>query len=64
MPFALTLVVFDGSDVEVVLPGRFGLVPWIWKWSDRFAVGQGDLPSGASAIGESELASGMGIILY
>ena len=64
LPFTLTLVVFDGSIAEVVLPGRFGLVSWIWKRSDWFAVGQADLLSGASAIGKSELASGVGIILY
>ena len=64
LPFALALIVFDGSIAEVVLPGRFGLVPWIWKWSDWFAVGQADLLSGASAIGKSEPASGVGLTLY
>ena len=40
LPFALTLVVFDGSIAEVVLPGRFRLVSWMWKWSDWFTVGR------------------------
>ena len=64
LPFALALVVFDGSIAEVVLPGRFRLVSWMWRWSDWFTVGQADLLSGTSAIGKRELASGMGIILY
>ena len=64
LPFALALVVFDGSDAEVVLPGRFWLVPWLWKWSDWFTVGQADLLSGASSIGKNELASGVRVILY
>ena len=65
LPFALALVVFDGSDAEVVLPGRFGLAPWIWKRSDWFAVGQANLLSGGSAVGKSELlARRMGMILY
>ena len=64
MPFAFALVVFDSSIAEVVLPGRLWLVPWIWKWSDRFAVGQADLLSGASAIGKNELAGAVGLILY
>ena len=29
LPFAFALVVFDGSDTEVVFPGRFGLGSWI-----------------------------------
>ena len=64
LPFALALVVFDGSDAEVVFPGRFGLVSWIWKRSDWFAAGQANLLSGASSIGKSELASDVVIILY
>ena len=64
LPFALALVVFDGSDAEVVFPGRFGLVSWIWKQSDWFTVGQANLLSGASSIGKSELASEVGIILH
>ena len=64
LPFALALVVFDGSDAKVVLPGRFWLISWIWKQSDWFEVGQADLLSGASAIGKSELASGVGMVLY
>ena len=64
LPFALALVVFDGSDAEVVFPGRFWLIPWIWKRSDWSAVGQANLLSGVSAIGKSELASEVGIILY
>ena len=64
LPFALALVVFDGSDAEVVLPDRLWLVPWICKWSDWFAVGQPDLLGGDSAIGESEsLAGRMGMVL-
>ena len=64
LPFALALVVFDGSIADVVLPGRFGLVPWIWKWSDWFAAGQGDLLSGGRAIRKSESASEVGMALY
>ena len=64
LPFAFAFVVFDGSDAEVVFPGRFGLVPWIWKRSDWFATGQANLLSGVSAIGKSELASGLGFKLY
>ena len=64
LPFAFALVVFDGSDAEVVFPGRFWLVFWIWKRSDWFAVGQANLLSGASSIGKSELASEVAIILY
>ena len=48
LPFALALVVFNGSGAEVVFPGRFGLVPWIWKWSDWFAVGQADCTCSAA----------------
>ena len=36
LPLALALGVFDASDFEVVLPGRFGLIYWIWKPSDWF----------------------------
>ena len=57
LPFALALVVFDGSDAEVVFPGRFWLVSWIWKRSDWFAADQANLLSGTSSIGKSELAS-------
>ena len=64
LPSTVALVVFDGSDAEIVLPGRSGLVPWIWKWSDWFTVGQANLLSDASSIGKSELASGLGMILY
>ena len=64
LPFAFALVVFDSSDAEVVFPGRFGLVSWIWKRSDWFAVGQVNLLSGASSIGKSEWASQVDIILY
>ena len=31
LPFAFAVVVYDIHDFEVVLPGRFWLVPWIWK---------------------------------
>ena len=31
LAFPFAVVVFDGSEFEVVLPGRFLLVPWIWK---------------------------------
>ena len=43
LPFALALVVFDTSDFEVVFPGRFWLVNWIWKRSDWLAVCTGKL---------------------
>ena len=51
LPLAVALAVFDASTFEVVFPSRFLLVNWIWKGSDRFAVGQANLLSGASAIG-------------
>ena len=38
-PLLLAFAVFYPSNFEVVLPGRFGLVRWIWEWSDLFAVG-------------------------
>ena len=64
LPLALALVVFDASYFEVVLPGRFGLVYWIWKQSDWFALDDADLLSGGSAIGKGELQVEKGIILY
>ena len=64
LPFAFALIVFDFSDAEVVFPGRFWLVSWIWKRSDWFAAGQANLLSGASSIGKSELASEVVIIFY
>ena len=64
LPLALALVVFDASDFEVVFPSRFLLIDWIWKRSDWFTVAQANLLSGGSAIGTSEFASGMDIILY
>ena len=54
LPLALALGVFDASDFEVVLPGRFGLIYWIWKPSGWFAGGHGDLLSGGSAIGKGK----------
>ena len=64
MPLAFAIFVFDGSDTEVVLPGRLWSALWIWKRSDWFAVGQANLLSGASSIGKSELASRVRTILY
>ena len=34
LPFARALVVFDGSDAKLVLPGKLWLVSWIWKRSN------------------------------
>ena len=64
LPLAFAVVVFDGSDTEVVLPSSFWSVLWICKRSDWVAVGQVDLLSGGPAIGKSELASRVGILLY
>ena len=57
LPLAFALTVFNASDFEVVLPGRFWWVYWIWKPSDWFAIGQTNLLSGGSAIGKGESAS-------
>ena len=64
LPFAFALVVFNASDIEVVFPGGFGLVYWIWKQSDWSALDDADLLSGGSAIGKGELQVEEGIILY
>ena len=57
LPLAFALAVFDASNFEVVFPGRFWLVYWIWKRSDWFTAGRADLLSGASAFEKGELAS-------
>ena len=36
LPLALTVIVFGGSDTEVVLPGRLWSALWICKQSDWF----------------------------
>ena len=64
LPLSFALMVFNTSEVEVVFPGGLWLVPWIWKRSDRLAIGEADLLSGGSAIGKSELGSRVCIILY
>ena len=60
LPLALALVVFNTSNLEVVLPGRFGWVYWIWKRSDWLGIGQADLLSGGFAIGKGESATRVG----
>ena len=64
LPLALALGVFDFSNLEVPLPSRFRSVCGIWKRSDWFAIGGGDLLSGESAIRTGESASEVGVILY
>ena len=58
-PLAFALIIFNASEVEVVFPSRLSLLPWIWKRSDRLAIGEADLLSCGSAIGKSELGSGV-----
>ena len=64
LPLAFAFVVFDVGKFEIVLPGGFASVYWVWKPSASFATGQGDLLSGASATGRGESISVVGIILY